>query len=76
MESIAMTRQMLWRNASEPHPMGAHRVDSRAIYRRSKSGDAIEGISSFLEKRAPHYPDKVSTDMPDFFPWWDEPEFS
>jgi enoyl-CoA hydratase/carnithine racemase len=71
--AIAMTRQMLWRNASEPHPMGAHRVDSRAIYRRSKSGDAIEGISSFLEKRAPHYPDKVSTDMPDFFPWWEEP---
>jgi enoyl-CoA hydratase/carnithine racemase len=71
--AIAMTRQMLWRNASEPHPMGAHRVDSRAIYRRSKSGDAIEGISSFLEKRAPHYPDKISSDMPDFFPWWEEP---
>lgn len=73
--SIAMTRQMLWRNASEPHPMGAHRVDSRAIYRRSRSGDAAEGISSFLEKRPPAYPDKVSTDMPDFFPWWDEPVY-
>jgi enoyl-CoA hydratase/carnithine racemase len=71
--AIAMTRQMLWRNAAMPHPMDAHRVDSRAIYRRSKSGDAIEGISSFLEKRAPHYPDKVSSDMPDFFPWWEEP---
>lgn len=73
--SIAMTRQMLWRNASEPHPMGAHRVDSRAIYRRSRSGDAAEGISSFLEKRPPAYPDKVSADMPDFFPWWDEPVY-
>ncbi len=71
--SIAMTRQMLWRNASQPHPMDAHRVDSRAIYRRSRSGDAMEGIASFLEKRPPHYPDKVSTDMPDFFPWWEEP---
>lgn len=74
--SIAMTRQMLWRNASEPHPMGAHRVDSRAIYRRSRSGDAAEGISSFLQKRAPNYPDKVSTDMPDFFPWWEEPLYT
>ena len=71
--SIAMTRQMLWRNASHAHPMDAHRVDSRAIYRRSRSGDAMEGIASFLEKRPPHYPDKVSTDMPDFFPWWEEP---
>jgi enoyl-CoA hydratase/carnithine racemase len=71
--SVAMTRQMLWRNASEPHPMGAHRVDSRAIYRRSKTGDTAEGVASFLQKRPPIYPDKVSTDMPDFFPWWEEP---
>jgi enoyl-CoA hydratase/carnithine racemase len=71
--SIAMTRHMLWRNAAQPHPMEAHKVDSRAIYRRARSGDAMEGISSFLEKRPPNYPDKVSKDMPDFFPWWDEP---
>ena len=70
--SVALTRHMLWRNASQPHPMEAHKIDSRAIYRRSRSGDAKEGIASFLEKRAPNYPDKVSTDMPDFFPWWEE----
>jgi enoyl-CoA hydratase/carnithine racemase len=70
--SIALTRHMLWRNSAQPHPMEAHKVDSRAIYRRSRSGDAKEGIASFLEKRAPAYPDKVSTDMPDFFPWWEE----
>jgi enoyl-CoA hydratase/carnithine racemase len=74
--SVALTRQMLWRNASAAHPMEAHKIDSRAIYRRSKSGDAAEGIASFLEKRAPIYPDSVSSDMPDFFPWWDEPEYS
>ena len=74
--SIAMTRHMLWRNSAQPHPMDAHKVDSRAIYRRSRSGDAMEGISSFLEKRPPHYPDKVSTDMPDFFPWWEEQVYS
>jgi len=73
--SIALTRQMLWRNAAMPHPMDAHRIDSRAIYRRSRSGDAKEGIASFLEKRPPAYPDKVSADMPDFFPWWEEPVY-
>ena len=73
--SIALTRAMLWRLSAAEHPMAAHEIDSRAIYRRSRSGDAKEGISSFLEKRAPVYPDKVSTDMPDFFPWWDEPAY-
>ncbi len=73
--AVAMTRAMLWRLSAEDHPMGAHRIDSRAIYRRSRSGDAKEGIASFLEKRAPIYPDKVSTDLPDFFPWWDEPVY-
>jgi len=73
--SIALTRAMLWRLSAAEHPMAAHQIDSRAIYRRSRSGDAKEGISSFLEKREPVYPDKVSADMPDFFPWWDEPVY-
>jgi enoyl-CoA hydratase/carnithine racemase len=73
--SVAMTRQMLWHMAGQDHPMKAHQVDSRAIQSRGQSADAREGVSSFLEKRAPVYPNKVSTDMPDFFPWWDEPAF-
>ena len=73
--SIALTRAMLWRLSAADHPMAAHQIDSRAIYRRARSGDAKEGIASFLEKRSPVYPDKVSTDLPDFFPWWDEPVY-
>jgi enoyl-CoA hydratase/carnithine racemase len=73
--SIALTRQMLWRMAGAEHPMQAHQVDSRAIQARGQSADAKEGVTSFLEKRQPVYPNKVSTDMPEFFPWWDEPEF-
>jgi enoyl-CoA hydratase/carnithine racemase len=73
--SVALTRQMLWRMAGAEHPMMAHRVDSRAIQARGRSADAREGVSAFLEKRAPAYPNKVSSDMPAFFPWWDEPEF-
>ena len=66
---------MLWRMAGESHPMAAHKVDSRAIMARGASADAKEGVSSFLEKRAPVYPNKVSTDMPAFYPWFDEPPF-
>ena len=74
--SVAMTRAMLWRLSALPHPMDAHRIDSRAIYRLSRSGDAREGIASFLEKRPPAFLDRVSSAMPDFYPWWDEPGFS
>ncbi len=70
--SVAMTRAMMWRLMSTDHPMEAHKIDSRAIYRLSRGGDAKEGIASFLEKRKPMYPGKVSADMPDFYPWWDE----
>ncbi len=73
--SVAMTRAMLWRLGAGGHPMDAHRIDSRAIYRLSRSADAREGIASFLEKRPPHYPDTVGADMPDFYPWWDEPGY-
>lgn len=69
--SVALTRQMLWRMAGAESPWDAHRLDSRAIYARGRAGDAKEGVVSFLEKRPPVYPDKVSTDMPDFFPWWE-----
>ena len=55
--------------------MEAHRVDSRSFLSRTQSPDAVEGVMSFLEKRPPAFPDKVSTDLPAFFPWWDEPGF-
>ena len=74
--SVALTRQMLWRMGTAEHPMQAHQIDSRAIQSRGQSADTREGVSAFLEKRQPIYSDKVSSDMPDFFPWWDEPDFS
>ncbi len=73
--SVAMTRAMLWRLSPTEHPMMAHRIDSRSIYRMSRGADAKEGVQSFLEKRPSQFPDTVSKDMPDFYPWWDEPGF-
>ncbi len=74
--SIALTRQMMWRMLGADHPMEAHRLDSRAIWSRGAGGDAKEGVASFLEKRPAVYPDKVSSDMPHFSPWMDEPNYS
>jgi enoyl-CoA hydratase/carnithine racemase len=73
--SVALTRQMMWRMLGAAHPMEAHKIDSRGVYARGQTSDAREGVTSFLEKRAPIYENKVSTDMPDFFPWWEEVKF-
>ena len=73
--SIALIRAMLWRNAAADHPMFAHRADSKLVYRLSRGRDAAEGVASFLEKRPASFPDKVSENLPDAWPWWEEPEW-
>ena len=73
--SIALTRQMMWRMLGAAHPMEAHKADSRAIMARGASADSKEGVTSFLEKRPAHYPNKVSIDLPDIWPEWVQPEF-
>ena len=73
--SVALTRQMLWRMLGAHHPMEAHRVDSRGIASRGASADAKEGVESFLDKRDPVYPVRVSDGLPDIFPDYVEPDF-
>lgn len=70
--SIALTRQMMWRLSALDDPMEAHKIDSRSIYSRGASADVREGVMAFLEKRPAKFEQKVSKDMPSFFPWWDE----
>lgn len=73
--SIALIRQMMWRMLGAEDPMEAHKIDSRGMYTRGRSADAREGVMAFLEKRPAVFKDKVSTDMPDYFPWWTEREY-
>ena len=73
--SIAVMRQMFWRMLGADDPIVAHRLDTKGMVQRGKSADATEGTMAFLEKRPADFPDKVSKDLPDFFPWWEEPKF-
>lgn len=66
---IALTRQMMYRNAAQPHPLEAHKVDSLAMYYTSVN-DGKEGVRAFLEKRPAQFTSRTSTDMPGFYPWW------
>lgn len=74
--SVALIRQMMWKMLGADHPMEAHKIDSRGIYFAGKAADAKEGVESFLEKRTAKFPLKVSEDMPEFYPWWEDREFS
>ncbi|WP_022722133.1 crotonase/enoyl-CoA hydratase family protein [Rhodopseudomonas sp. B29] len=74
--SVALMRQMMWRMLGADDPMEAHKIDSRGIYERGRSADVKEGVTSFLKKRPARFTDKVSTDMPPYFPWWDERDYA
>jgi enoyl-CoA hydratase/carnithine racemase len=74
--SVALARRMMWTMLGASHPMDAHRADSRAMFARGRSADAIEGVTSFLEKRDAAFSDRVSDGLPDILPWLEEPAFS
>jgi enoyl-CoA hydratase/carnithine racemase len=73
--SVALSRQMLWRGLEARHPMEGHIAESYGIMARGVSADAKEGIASFLEKRSPEYPNKVSSELPNLWPKRKEAEF-
>ena len=73
--SVALSRQMLWKMAGADHPMEAHKIDSRGIFARGRMQDAKEGVTSFLEKREANFSDGIE-DIPDYYPWWDEEQYS
>jgi len=74
--SVSLGRRLLWDMLGAPHPMDAHRADSRAMFSRGQSADAREGVTSFLEKRPAVFTDKVSDGLPDIYPDRAEPAFS
>jgi enoyl-CoA hydratase/carnithine racemase len=73
--SVSLTRAMFWHMLGAAHPMAAHQLDSRAMTFMGASADSREGVQSFLEKRPAEFTMRPSADLPDWYPWWDEPDF-
>lgn len=74
--SVTLIRHMMWKLLGADHPMEAHKLDSRGVQALGRGPDAAEGVMSFLEKRPAQFRGKVSEDLPEYFPWWIDPEFS
>lgn len=73
--SVALARRLMWSMLGAEHPMVAHRADSRAMFARGQSADAIEGVTSFLQKRPAQFADRVSDGLPEILPSGASPEF-
>ena len=73
--SVALVRQLMWSMQAATHPMDAHEIESRLLYWVGQQKDAEEGITSFLEKRAPRYSMSPTKDLPEFYPWWPKRTF-
>jgi enoyl-CoA hydratase/carnithine racemase len=68
--SVAVARQLMWGMLSADSPWEAHRLDSKGMNVLGAGADAVEGVGSFLAKRAPEFPLRVSEDYPGFMPEW------
>ncbi len=67
--STAVIKQMLNRLSALDSPFPVHAVDSRLIASTPVHSDAVEGVTSFLEKRPPHFPLTVPEGIPAWLPW-------
>jgi enoyl-CoA hydratase/carnithine racemase len=62
--AVAATRRLLWRQLLEDDPNRARALEDEIFHWSGKTPDAAEGVTSFLEKRAPKWTGKPSRDLP------------
>ncbi|AIY01362.1 putative enoyl-CoA hydratase [Arthrobacter sp. PAMC 25486] len=67
--STAVIKQMLNRLSGLDSPIPVHALDSKLIAGLPAHSDAVEGVTSFLEKRPPAFPLTVPEGIPQWLPW-------
>jgi len=67
--AVAITRQLLYRMSPLDSPEQVHLLESQLIADLVVKPDAIEGVTSFFERRPPKFPATVNDGLPEFLPW-------
>ena len=62
--SVALTRQLLWRQLATPDPMDGRAREDEVFQWLCRQPDAPEGVTSFLEKREPQWNLRAPKDVP------------
>lgn len=66
--AVAVSRRLLYEQWSMTLDE-VHALESRLVLHLLGSADAVEGVTSFLQRRAPVFPGTVPDDVPPFVPW-------
>ncbi|MDF8334957.1 enoyl-CoA hydratase-related protein [Novosphingobium cyanobacteriorum] len=73
--AVSLARHMVWQGMAAPHPMVAHRHESRALVYMQRSGDPREGARAFMEKRPPEFSGSVAEALKEQFVGWEAPPY-
>ena len=63
--SVAVTKRLVWQNVLEPDPVAAKAREDASFHWIGAQPDAAEGVTAFLEKRAPRWSMPKTTKLPD-----------
>ena len=74
--AIAASKELIRAVSDRPIDTQVCEDTARRIAQQRASAEGREGVTAFLEKRAPHFPNTVSADLPDIFPSHETPKFS
>jgi len=66
--SVAVTKQLLWRQLMQTDPRAAKRQEDELFEWVGKQPDAAEGVNSFLDKRSPAWKMSAAKDRPPMLP--------
>jgi enoyl-CoA hydratase/carnithine racemase len=62
--AVALSHRLLWTMLTEPHPIAAHRTDSRGLHERGRSAHAREGIGPSSPSGRLNFPTASATAFP------------